>query len=98
MMLAYSRGDEDEADQIGLTTLFRAGYRGEGMVTMFEKIRSKQWFGADDIPTYVMTHPAVESRIGGINRRVQLYNEKYGQPPLVDPMQFIRMHTRLLAE
>ena len=98
MMLAYSRGDEDEADQIGLTTLYRAGYRGEGMVTMFEKIRSKQWFGAEDIPTYVMTHPAVESRIGGINRRVQLYNEKYGQPPLVDPMPFIRMHTRLLSE
>ena len=98
MMLAYSRGDEDEADQIGLTTLYRAGYRGEGMVTMFEKIRSKQWFGNDDIPTYVMTHPAVESRIGGINRRVQVYNEKYGQPPLVDPMPFIRMHIRLLTE
>jgi len=98
MMLAYSRGDEDEADQIGLTTLYRAGYRGEGMVTMFEKIRSKQWFGADDIPTYMMTHPAVESRIADINRRVQSFNAKYGQPKLVDPMPFIRMHTRLLTE
>ena len=98
MMLAYSRADEAEADQIGLTTLYRAGYRGEGMVSMFETIRSKQWFGADDIPTYVMTHPAVESRIGDINRRVQVFNQKYGQPPLVDPMPFIRMHTRLLIE
>lgn len=98
MMLAYSRGDEDEADQIGLTTLYKAGYRGEGMVTMFEKIRSKQWFGADDIPTYVMTHPAVESRIGDVNRRVQNFNRKYGQPPLVDPMPFTRMHIRLIAE
>lgn len=98
MMLAYSRGDEDEADQIGLTTLYKAGYRGEGMVTMFEKIRSKQWFGADDIPTYVMTHPAVESRIGDVNRRVQNFNRKYGQPPLVDPMPFTRMHIRLLGE
>ncbi len=98
MMLAYSRADEDEADQIGLTTLYRAGYRGEGMVSMFEKIRSKQWFGADDIPTYVMTHPAVESRIGGVNRRVQAHNQQFGQPPLVDPGPFIRMHTRLLIE
>ena len=98
MMLAYSRGDEDEADQIGLTNLYKAGYRGEGMVTMFEKIRSKQWFGADDIPTYVMTHPAVESRIGDINRRVQNFNQKYGQPPLVDPMPFTRMHIRLQTE
>lgn len=98
MMLAYSRADEEEADQIGLTTLYRAGYRGEGMVTMFEKIRSKQWFGSDDIPTYVMTHPAVESRIGDINRRVQAHNQQYGQPALVDPMPFIRMRTRLLTE
>ena len=98
MMLAYSRADEDEADQLGLTTLYRAGYRGEGMVTMFEKIRSKQWFGADDIPTYMMTHPAVESRIGGINRRVQEFNQKYGQPKPVDPIPFVRMHTRLLVE
>jgi predicted Zn-dependent protease len=98
LMLAYSRADEDEADQIGLTTLYRAGYRGEGMVTMFQKIRSKQWFGAEEIPTYVMTHPAVESRIGDINRRVLAHNERYGQPPLVDPGPFIRMHTRLLIE
>ena len=98
MMLAYSRGDEDEADQIGLNTLYRAGYRGEGMVTLFEKIRSKQWFGAEEIPTYMMTHPAVESRIGDINRRVQEFNRKYKQPPLVDPIPFIRMHTRLLTQ
>ena len=98
MMLAHSRGNEEESDQIGLTTLYRAGYRGEGMVTMFEKIRSKTWFGADDIPSYVMTHPAVESRIGDINRRVQNFNRKYGQPPLVDPKPFVRMHTRLQTE
>ncbi|MGD9332137.1 MAG: M48 family metalloprotease, partial [Desulfobacterales bacterium] len=98
MMLAYGRADEEESDQIGLNTLYRAGYRGEGMVTMFEKIRSKQWFGSEEIPTYVMTHPAVESRIADINRRVQNFNQKYGQPPLVDPKPFVRMHTRLLIE
>lgn len=98
LMLAYGRQDEQESDQIGLTTLYRAGYRGEGMVTVFEKIRSKTWFGADDIPTYVMTHPAVESRIVDINRRVQNFNRKYGQPPLVDPKPFVRMHTRLMTE
>jgi len=98
LMLAYSRADENEADQLGLNTLYKAGYRGEGMVTMFEKIRSKQWFGAEEIPTYVMTHPAVESRIGDVNRRVQNFNRKYKQPPLVDPAPFIRMHTRLLTQ
>ncbi len=98
MMLAYSRADEDEADQLGLNLLYRAGYDGEGMVTMFEKIRSKQWFGADDIPTYMMTHPAVESRIADINRRVQQHDQKYGAPKPPDPIPFFRMHTRLLVE
>ena len=74
MMLSYSRGDESEADQLGLNSMYRAGYDGEGMVEMFEIMRSKQWYGADDIPTWVMTHPAVEERIIYVRNRVEAYN------------------------
>ncbi|MDJ0723052.1 MAG: M48 family metalloprotease [Desulfobacterales bacterium] len=98
VMLAYSRGDETEADQFGLNSMYRAGYDGAGMVEMFDILRSKQWFGADDIPTWVMTHPAVEERIVYVRNRVEAYNRKYGQPKAVDPMPFARMHTRLLTK
>ncbi|MBL0715642.1 MAG: M48 family metalloprotease [Desulfosarcina sp.] len=98
MMLAYSRADETEADQLGLNSMYRAGYDGEGMVEMFEILRSKQWFGADEIPTWVMTHPGVEERIVYVSNRVEAYNRKYGEPQAVDPMPFVRMHTRLLTE
>ncbi len=98
MMLSYSRGDESEADQLGLNSMYRAGYDGEGMAEMFEIMRSKQWYGADDIPTWVMTHPAVEERIIYVRNRVEAYNRKYGQPKPVDPMPFVRMHTRLLTQ
>ncbi len=98
MMLAYGRGDESEADQLGLNSMYRAGYDGAGMVEMFEILRSKQWFGGDDIPTWVMTHPAVEERIIYVQNRVEAYNRKYGQPKAADPMPFVRMHTRLLTE
>jgi predicted Zn-dependent protease len=98
MMLAYSRGDESEADQLGLNSMYRAGYDGAGMVEMFEIMRSKQWFGADEIPTWVMTHPAVDERIVYVSNRVEAYNRKYGQPQPVDPMPFARMQTRLLTQ
>ena len=98
MMLAYSRGDESEADQLGLNSMYRAGYDGAGMVEMFEIMRSKQWFGGDEIPTWVMTHPAVEERIIYVRNRVEAYNRKYGQPKPVDSMPFVRMHTRLLTK
>ncbi|MGD9097255.1 MAG: M48 family metalloprotease [Desulfobacterales bacterium] len=98
VMLAYSRGDESEADQLGLNSMYRAGYDGAGMVEMFEVLRSKQWFGADEIPTWVMTHPAVEERIVYVRNRVEAHNRKYGPIKAVDPMPFARMHTRLLTE
>jgi predicted Zn-dependent protease len=98
MMLAYSRGDEAEADQLGLNSMYNAGYDGAGMVEMFEIMRSKQWFGKDDIPTWVMTHPAVDDRIIYVRNRVEAHDRKYGAPKPVDPMPFVRMHTRLLTE
>ncbi len=98
VMLAYGRGDESEADQLGLNSMYRAGYDGAGMVEMFEILRSKQWFGADEIPTWVMTHPAVEERIVYVRNRVEAFNRKYGQPKPVEPMPFVRMHTRLLTQ
>jgi predicted Zn-dependent protease len=98
MMLAYSRGDEAEADQLGLNSMYKAGYDGSGMVEMFEIMRSKQWYGADEIPTWVMTHPAVEERIVYVRNRVEAHDRKYGPIEPVDPMPFVRMHTRLLTE
>ncbi|MBT8356680.1 MAG: M48 family metalloprotease, partial [Deltaproteobacteria bacterium] len=62
MTLAYSREDERQADQIGLNYLTKAGYTGYGLLSVFKKIRSKHWFGPEQIPTYLTTHPAPEDR------------------------------------
>lgn len=61
--LAYSRQDEMQADQLGIDHLTRAGYSGEGLLRILRKIRDKQWHGPTDVPTYLMTHPAVDDRI-----------------------------------
>ena len=65
--LAYSREDELQADQLALDYLTRAGYSSKGLLTAMQKMRSKQWFGTDQIPNYLMTHPASEERMGYID-------------------------------
>ena len=65
--LAYSRENEMQADQLGLGYLTQAGYTGEGLLTSLKKIRSKQWYGSDQIPTYLTTHPAAEQRMSYID-------------------------------
>lgn len=68
-MLAYSREDEREADQVGMNYLVAAGFRPQGMVQSFETIRKLRWLGGS-FPQYLSTHPGVEERIAYLKDRV----------------------------
>jgi predicted Zn-dependent protease len=94
MALAYSREDEIQADQIGLKWLTQAGYSGEGMLSVLKKLRSKQWFGTDKIPTYLRTHPASEERIVFINTLLEKNKKTSGHRSSYD---FERAHTWITA-
>lgn len=65
--LAYSREDEIQADQFGLSFMTKAGYNPSALQNVLKKIRGKQWFGTKEIPSYMMTHPALEDRIAQID-------------------------------
>lgn len=96
MALAYSRKDERQADQIGLQYLSKAGYSGYGLLTMLRKIRNKHWFGTEQIPTYLTTHPAPEERLAYIGTWLEKNMKK--PPPLeTDSSEFKRVNTRLIA-
>ena len=69
--LAYSRENEMQADQVGLKYIDAAGYDVGGLLMTLEKIRSKTWYGSDQIPTYLVTHPATEDRIAYIGAWLQ---------------------------
>ena len=96
-MLAYSRDDESQADQLGLTYLVDSGYGGRGLMTGLEKIRSRQWFGSDDFPTYLSTHPASEDRIAQIDSWLQAHKEAVEPTITIDPHPFRMAQTRLIA-
>ncbi len=94
MALAYSREDEAQADQICLDWLTRAGYSGDGMLSMLKKMRSQQWFGPDQVPTYLRTHPASEERMAFIDTWLEK-NRKRPHPKA--PYDFERAHTWMVA-
>ncbi len=95
--LAYSREDEMQADQLGLKYLNKAGYSGTGLLTMLKKIRSKQWFGSDQIPTYLTTHPASEDRIVYIGSWIEISEKPSGQVFNIDPYDFQITHMRFVS-
>ncbi|MDL1968098.1 MAG: M48 family metalloprotease [Deltaproteobacteria bacterium] len=95
--LAYSRENEIQADQLGLKYLNKAGYSGAGLLTMLKKIRSKQWFGSDQIPTYLTTHPASEDRIVYIGSWLETSEKTSGQVFSIDPYDFQITHTRFVS-
>ena len=96
-MLAYSREDESQADQLGLTYLVDSGYGARGLMTGLEKIRSRQWFGSDDFPTYLSTHPASEDRIAHIDSWLQAHKEAAEPTIDIDPHPFRMAQTKLIA-
>jgi predicted Zn-dependent protease len=63
LMLKYTRENEVEADQKGIKYMVDAGYDPLATVTFLKKIHRWQRFTSPDIPTYLSTHPGIDSRI-----------------------------------
>jgi len=96
--LAFSRENEMQADQLGLKFLTDAGYGTEGLLTVLKKIRSKQWFSKEQVPTYMMTHPAIEDRIAYVTSWIEDHKGSAVPSKKADPAQFDRVLTRLTVE
>jgi predicted Zn-dependent protease len=96
--LAFSRDNEMQADQLGLKFLSDAGYGSEGLQKVLKKIRSKQWFSKEQIPTYMMTHPAIEDRISYVGSWIEDHKGKTPPVRKTNPAEFERIQTRLIVE
>jgi predicted Zn-dependent protease len=97
LSLAYSREDEMEADTTGYKFLIDAGYSGEGLLSILKKMRDKEWYGSDQIPTYMMTHPALEERMIYLGARLNEKGESNPLPEKEKSERFQWAHTKLLA-
>jgi predicted Zn-dependent protease len=71
----YSREQELEADRIGLTLLVRAGYRGDAMASLIDKLRRESQFELQlmgEAPDSVDRRSATSTHPAPIERRIAL--------------------------
>jgi predicted Zn-dependent protease len=97
LALKYSRENETEADEVGLKYLTKAGYGGGALLKILQKIRAKQWFGPEDIPSYISTHPAIEARMAYLDTWLQTHPEAAKPARPSDPAGFPKVRTKLIA-
>ncbi len=95
--LSYSRDNEMQADQLGLIYLNDAGYGGDGLLKILKKMRAKQWYDSKLIPTYLMTHPAIDERIAYIDGQLASAPKTRKPKPQNSSVEFERVLTCLIT-
>ncbi|HEX4300619.1 MAG TPA: M48 family metalloprotease [Gammaproteobacteria bacterium] len=90
----YTRGDEEEADRVGIATLARAGFQPQGMADFFAEMqRNSSLNGYDKVPEFLLDHPLDLNRMTEAeNRAEQLHVE-----PRPDSRSYALMKMRLQA-
>lgn len=80
-MLSFSRGDETEADLVGMDLAARAGFDPRAGVKLWEKMAA---IGKEQPPQWMSTHPSHGTRIEDIRRNLDkvmpLYAKATGRP------------------
>ena len=70
MSINYTRGNEKEADRVGIALLARSGYDPQGAPEFFNKLANKFRY-ASKPPAMLLTHPLPNSRISDARTRAQ---------------------------
>jgi predicted Zn-dependent protease len=96
MALKYTREMETDADQNGLNRVTKAGYDPNGMITFLTKIHKVELSMAPQTPTYLMTHPALESRIALLENLMKIGPKPVG--PFRKVANFNRVQSKAFVE
>lgn len=70
--LRFSRSNEQEADSIGIRTLYNSGFDPYDMAGMFEQLLRNRGI-SQRIPEFMLTHPLDESRVANSKNRANTY-------------------------
>lgn len=76
-VLPHSRGDESEADIMGLQYAAAAGYDPRAAITFWQKMSASK--GVSQVPAWLSTHPADMQRIADLREAAPRYVSLYLQ-------------------
>ncbi|WP_419535529.1 M48 family metalloprotease [Endozoicomonas sp.] len=94
--LRFSRQFEREADNIGITTLAKAGFDPQAMPEIFEQMNKASRYGSRP-PEFLLTHPVTENRIADSRARAdQMSAQKLRTTKGSQNYQFMRMRAAVL--
>ena len=91
--LRYSRQNEQEADRIGIKTLYEAGHNPTAASAMFERMLAATRYTGQRPPEFLLTHPLTEKRIADAQSRARAYPGR--QYPLQPSYHYMRARAEL---
>lgn len=91
----FTRGNEKEADRIGIQTLAQADYDPRSMPAFFERLQTATRYYSHP-PEFLSTHPVTQSRIADSRNRAETY--PYRQVADSKPYLLVRAKLQVLAE
>jgi predicted Zn-dependent protease len=68
--LKFSRGDENEADFLGLQYAYKTGYDPNAFVSFFEKVQAEEKRRPGTVPTVFSTHPPTTDRVEKVQKTI----------------------------
>jgi predicted Zn-dependent protease len=83
-VLAYVRGQEDQADHAGVKFLNATGQSPRGMVELFKRLSNESLFNSRNIDPYMQTHPMPAERVATLEAlaKASPYWERKDSPEL----------------
>lgn len=75
----FTRGNEQEADRIGMNVMVRAGFNPHAAASFFDKLAASTRH-ISKVPQFLLTHPLPESRITDTRLRAQQYVVRNPEP------------------
>ncbi len=65
----FTRGDEEEADRVGIGVLARSGYNPYAMADFFERMAQATRYQGLNLPPFLLDHPVTTARIADARAR-----------------------------
>ena len=90
-MLKYSRGDENEADALGVRYSTKVGYDASHMASFFQTLERTEQQSGSSTPTFLSTHPNSADRYQRVKQLAAQARQSLGnKTPLVNRDSYLR--------